>query len=152
MARPAPARDELPPPPDDRFVGEAPRTPPPARPQPPPVRPQPAPQPVRSDDELPPPDLGSLGLKPASAVARPAPRPVAPPEERPREPSRPLAARPNGAPVERVREPERDLADPGGEGDDFDDPFADEDAPPPPPARPAARRPAPRSDGPDRLL
>ena len=64
---------------------------------------------------------------------------------------------PTGAPLQRVREPERNLPDPGGEEelDELDDPFAEEDAPPPPPARqplrPAAARPAPRKPA-DSLL
>lgn len=165
----APPRDELPPPPEDAFAAAPPREAPrpmpadrpqerpaPPRPQAPPARPAPVAARPQDDDELPPPpDLDSLGLKPASAVSRPAPRPLPPTDERSREAMRPAPARPapGGARVERVREPERDMADPGGEGEDFDDPFADEDAPPPSPARPAAaRRPAPRNESPDRLL
>jgi hypothetical protein len=114
-------------------------------------RPAPRPAPPVEDDELPPPpDLESLGLKPASAVARPAPKP-APPVERPA-PPRPAPPPAASGSVQRVREPEREFVDPGGEGDDFEDPFAQEDAPPLP-ARPANRSAAPaRKSASDRLL
>ena len=136
----------FPPPPFDDEE-EAPRAaPPPQRPAPMPP-PRPAPAPVEG--------LGDLPLRPASTLApRPAPRP-APAEMAPPPQARPV---PSNAPIQRVREPERATADPGGDEDldDLDDPFADEDAPPPPPrgaARPAApARPTQRKPAPDSLL
>lgn len=149
--RPEPPRERemaRPEPPAARPAPVAERAEAPTRPAP---RPAPAPIAEDDDDMPPPPDLDSLGLKPASAVARPAPR-QAPPAERPESPARPAARpAPAGASVQRVREPERDLADPGGDDDDFEDPFAEEDAPPPQPAR-AAARPAARKPASDRLL
>ena len=143
--RPAPTamREELPPPFDEEEV--APRAAAPLQ-RPAPQRPQP-PQPQMEA-------LGDLPLRPASSLPpRPAPRPT-PAEMAPPPQARPIPA---NAPIQRVREPERPTADPGGDEDldDLDDPFADEDAPPPPPARGMARppaRPAPRKPGGDSLL
>lgn len=143
--RPAPPsmRDEPPPFDDD---DELPRAAPPPRQAPaPPLQARPQPQGA-------PAELGDLPLRPASSLApRPAPRPA------PSEPAPQVRPAPGNAPIQRVREPERDTPDPGGEMDDLDDPFAEDDMPPPPPARnaPAGRpaaRPAPRKPAPDSLL
>ncbi len=147
--RPTPPamREEMPPPFDEEEV--APRVAAPMQ------RPAPSPQQVRPPQPQPQMEaLGDLPLRPASSLPpRPAPRP-APAEMAPPSQARPV---PTNAPIQRVREPERPTADPGGDEDldDLDDPFADEDAPPPPPARGMARppaRPAPRKPGGDSLL
>lgn len=146
-----PPQRVAPPPAGGRFDDDdVPMPIPPSRPAPPQERPapmqeRPAPRPMAADlpADLPP-------LRPASSLQRPAPRPM--PNDAP---PAPLQARPatTGASIQRVREPERDLIDPGGDEEDLDDPFAEEDAPPPPrpPARAAAPRPAPRKPA-DSLL
>ncbi|MBB6052984.1 hypothetical protein [Armatimonas rosea] len=144
---PMPMRDEPPPPfDDDEELAPAPRAAAPA--------PRPAPPPQQTRPPQPQPEgLGDLPLRPASSLPpRPTPRPA--PADMPPPPQ--ARQVPANAPIQRVREPERPNADPGGdeELDDLDDPFADEDAPPPPPrgaARPPAR-PAPRKPAPDSLL
>lgn len=132
-ARPLPPRED-----DSPFVDE-PLAPPPARPAP---RPTPV---ADLPADLPP-------MRTAASLQRPAPRPQ-PTEPTPTAP--PMRPVPAGAPIQRVREPERNLPDPGGdeELDDLDDPFAEDEAPPPPrqPARAAAPRPAPRKPA-DSLL
>ena len=142
---PAPImRDELPPPFDE---DEAPRAPAP-RPAPSPQQARPLPPQADLPADLPP-------MRTAASLPRPAPRPI-PSDPGPGMQARPVSA---SAPIQRVREPEREMPDPGGDEDldGLDDPFADEDAPPPPTrgaARPpqAPARPAPRKPAPDSLL
>jgi hypothetical protein len=105
----------------------------------PPQRPAPAPQPPRN---VPPvqEDEDVFGDEPAAPTAAPPQRSAPSPERAEAPPQRP--APPEGG-ITRVREPERDTFDPGGgDEDDGDDPFADDemDAAPlaavPAPARP----------------
>lgn len=97
-----------------------------------PQRPAPA-QAARRDDDFGGDDgEGDLEAPPArpvvAAAARPAP--VAPPTQAP-------AANSGG--VTRVREPEQDYGDPGGDDEEDEDPFADEDEAPAKPAPVSAR-------------
>ncbi|MDX1932060.1 MAG: hypothetical protein SFU56_05600 [Capsulimonadales bacterium] len=122
-----------------RFTGASARYPtrqnaaPPVRPEPPAPRPsassRPAPEPEEEYSPLP-------ARSPQQTPAAPA-RPVERPVERPTERSsdRPTA----NVAITRVREPERDLPDPGGEDEDEEDPFGDEETPLP---APSTRRPA----------
>lgn len=98
---------------------------------------RPAPVPMRPDDDF----GGDDGEgEPAPAPPRPAQTAAArPPAPAPTPPAAP--ANGNGG-VMRVREPEQDFADPGGDDDSDEDPFADEEDAPltaAPMAKPAGR-------------
>jgi hypothetical protein len=101
-------------------------------PPPPAQRPAPAPVPPPLDED----DVFADAPEPPRAAAPPArPAPA---------PARPAPA--NGGGITRVPEPERDYGDPAGDGEDEEDPFADDGAATPPAPRAAAGRPAPTAN------